>query len=67
MKALVIKAFTDAENPQNVYMPSSEFEGTPTRIKGLESLGYVRALEQPSETEEETPKKRTSKARKTTK
>ena len=67
MKALVIKAFTDAENPQNVYMPSSEFEGTSARVKGLESLGYVRALEQPSEIEEKTPKKRISKARKTMK
>lgn len=67
MKALVIKAFTDAENPQNTYMPKQEFEGTKARIEGLESLGFVRALEQPSEEEKPAAKKRTVKAKKATK
>ncbi len=65
MRAVVIKAFTDAENPSNVYMPNAEFEGRQERIKDLAAKGYVRAIEEENSEDNTQAKKRTVKRKAT--
>lgn len=44
MKATVIKAFYDLQDPnRTTYQVGSVFEGTTERVKGLEDKGYVKA------------------------
>lgn len=44
MKATVVKAFWDAQDPaRKVYQIGEAFEGTQKRVKDLEKRGFVKA------------------------
>lgn len=48
MKATVIRAFFDAQDPsRKLYQIGSEFEGTQNRVKELAGKGFVEPIEEP--------------------
>ncbi|MBQ9058527.1 MAG: hypothetical protein IJ125_05035 [Atopobiaceae bacterium] len=43
MRAVVIRAFKDAQNAEKLYREGDSFEGSDERISQLEELGFVKA------------------------
>lgn len=53
MKAEVIRAFFDAQDPaRTLYHAGDAFEGTAKRVRDLEKRGFVKAEEQKRKTKE---------------